>query len=194
MEQWQLVGLITRRSLVRIQLPLPTVKGQRRVPLAFLMPPSSSGLGRHPFKVEVRGSNPLGGTKRDTIRSSGLSRQGVLVTVGHIGPARLSRSCLSRPVQQFLSSARRCRPAPAEGPDSLLGRREGARESAAGSRASMRREVRSYFLLKAGGRGSPSCCRLAVRSPTSAATTTSQTAVEYGAHSGITSATRRTPA
>src|SRR5688500_12470319 len=26
-------------------------------------PPSSRGLGRHPFKVEIRGSNPLGGTK-----------------------------------------------------------------------------------------------------------------------------------
>ena len=26
------------------------------------VPPSSRGLGRHPFKVEIRGSNPLGGT------------------------------------------------------------------------------------------------------------------------------------
>ena len=25
-------------------------------------PPSSRGQGRHPFKVETRGSNPLGGT------------------------------------------------------------------------------------------------------------------------------------
>ena len=28
-------------------------------------PPSSRGLGRHPFKVEIRGSNPLGGTSHD---------------------------------------------------------------------------------------------------------------------------------
>src|SRR5690349_12585916 len=27
-------------------------------------PPSSSGQGRHPFKVEITGSNPVGGTKR----------------------------------------------------------------------------------------------------------------------------------
>src|SRR5580765_3512340 len=26
-------------------------------------PPSSSGLGHHPFKVEITGSNPVGGTK-----------------------------------------------------------------------------------------------------------------------------------
>lgn len=26
------------------------------------MPPSSSGLGRYPFKVEIAGSNPAGGT------------------------------------------------------------------------------------------------------------------------------------
>src|SRR3972149_11886567 len=30
--------------------------------LAGASPPSSRGLGRHPFKVEIRGSNPLGGT------------------------------------------------------------------------------------------------------------------------------------
>src|SRR4029077_12727108 len=29
---------------------------------AGALPPSSRGLGRHPFKVEIRGSNPLGGT------------------------------------------------------------------------------------------------------------------------------------
>ena len=29
------------------------------------VPPSSRGLGRHPFKVEIRGSNPLGGTLAD---------------------------------------------------------------------------------------------------------------------------------
>jgi hypothetical protein len=28
----------------------------------FLAPPSSRGLGRHPFKVEIAGSNPAGGT------------------------------------------------------------------------------------------------------------------------------------
>ena len=30
------------------------------------VPPSSRGLGRHPFKVEIRGSNPLGGTTPPT--------------------------------------------------------------------------------------------------------------------------------
>src|SRR4030066_2070496 len=30
--------------------------------LAGASPPSSRGLGRPPFKVEIRGSNPLGGT------------------------------------------------------------------------------------------------------------------------------------
>ena len=39
--------------------------GPPRRPLlhsAGASPPSSRGLGRHPFKVEIRGSNPLGGT------------------------------------------------------------------------------------------------------------------------------------
>ena len=39
--------------------------GDPRGPLldsAGPVPPSSRGLGRHPFKVEIRGSNPLGGT------------------------------------------------------------------------------------------------------------------------------------
>ena len=31
-------------------------------PRRATVPPSSRGLGRHPFKVEIRGSNPLGGT------------------------------------------------------------------------------------------------------------------------------------
>ena len=71
MEQWQLVGLITRRSLVRIQLPLP-VRARGVILLALSLwydsvccshlPPSSRGLGRRPFKAETRGSNPLGGT------------------------------------------------------------------------------------------------------------------------------------
>src|SRR5665647_2370737 len=74
MEQWQLVGLITRRSLVRIQLPLP-VRGRRQVRRPLLLPPSSSGPGRHPFKVEIRGSNPLGGTNEEP---SGPSRSGRL--------------------------------------------------------------------------------------------------------------------
>jgi hypothetical protein len=29
---------------------------------AAAAPPSSSGLGHHPFKVEIAGSNPAGGT------------------------------------------------------------------------------------------------------------------------------------
>ncbi len=30
--------------------------------VAIALPPSSRGLGRHPFKVEITGSNPVGGT------------------------------------------------------------------------------------------------------------------------------------
>ena len=30
---------------------------------SYLPPPSSRGLGRHPFKVEIAGSNPAGGTR-----------------------------------------------------------------------------------------------------------------------------------
>ncbi len=36
MEQWQLVGLITRRSMVRIHLPLPARGSHARIP--FLLP------------------------------------------------------------------------------------------------------------------------------------------------------------
>ena len=32
--------------------------------LPEVKPPSSSGLGRHPFKVKVAGSNPAGGTTK----------------------------------------------------------------------------------------------------------------------------------
>ena len=35
--------------------------GAPRVHSGGASPPSSRGLGRHPFKVEIRGSNPLGG-------------------------------------------------------------------------------------------------------------------------------------
>jgi hypothetical protein len=31
---------------------------------SFTAPPSSRGPGRHPFKVEIAGSNPAGGTTR----------------------------------------------------------------------------------------------------------------------------------
>ncbi len=41
---------------LRRPAPDPLVDSGRPVP------PSSRGLGRHPFKVEIRGSNPLGGT------------------------------------------------------------------------------------------------------------------------------------
>jgi hypothetical protein len=30
---------------------------------SYRWPPSSRGLGRHPFKVEIAGSNPAGGTR-----------------------------------------------------------------------------------------------------------------------------------
>ena len=38
------------------------------------MPPSSRGLGRHPFKVEIRGSNPLGGTPAGSFRRTASPR------------------------------------------------------------------------------------------------------------------------
>ena len=48
-------------------------------------PPSSRGLGRHPFKVEIRGSNPLGGTTR---RRSGLTQCAIIgLRAGHAAPA-----------------------------------------------------------------------------------------------------------
>jgi hypothetical protein len=40
---------------------------------AAVGPPSSRGPGRHPFKVEIRGSNPLGGTKPGT--QTGVGRK-----------------------------------------------------------------------------------------------------------------------
>lgn len=42
--------------------------------LPEVKPPSSSGLGRHPFKVKVAGSNPAGGTMN---RTPALYRVGV---------------------------------------------------------------------------------------------------------------------
>src|SRR5439155_6835924 len=59
-----------RRGAPRARIPaglasatlaeLPPVARCQAVPTR---PPSSRGLGRHPFKVEIRGSNPLGGTR-----------------------------------------------------------------------------------------------------------------------------------
>src|SRR5690606_29963916 len=62
MEQWQLVGLITRRSGVRIPLPQPQRARGWLASGPRLLPPSSSGPGRGPFKAEIGGSNPPGGT------------------------------------------------------------------------------------------------------------------------------------
>jgi hypothetical protein len=39
------------------------------------MPPSSRGLGRSPFKAEIAGSNPAGGTPRACSGSPGFFRQ-----------------------------------------------------------------------------------------------------------------------
>ena len=54
---WQLaltvsLGIETHRALI----------GTLLINSGAVAPPSSRGLGRHPFKVEIRGSNPLGGT------------------------------------------------------------------------------------------------------------------------------------
>ena len=67
---------------------LTRLEGARPGPSARLRPaapPSSRGLGRHPFKVEIRGSNPLGGTNSDRRRrrssptAAGRSASGVLL-------------------------------------------------------------------------------------------------------------------
>ena len=48
-------------SQPRLRPPGPGARGPL-VDSRGTRPPSSRGLGRHPFKVEIRGSNPLGGT------------------------------------------------------------------------------------------------------------------------------------
>ncbi len=41
------------------------------------LPPWSSGLGRHPFKVKNAGSNPAGGTVRECLRAPFFRRRTV---------------------------------------------------------------------------------------------------------------------
>ena len=56
-------------------------------------PPSSRGLGRHPFKVEIRGSNPLGGTPAVLRRTTGPVVPGRSPPVrGRVRPPAGSRS------------------------------------------------------------------------------------------------------
>ena len=73
--RWRDRGHHRRRLRGRRDHPVPAVPdahglgaaGKRPRPDPLVdsgrpVPPSSRGLGRHPFKVEIRGSNPLGGT------------------------------------------------------------------------------------------------------------------------------------
>ena len=73
--------------------------GLRRVPRRRLSapPPSSRGLGRHPFKVEIRGSNPLGGT-RVAVSSFLLpyTQAGRVSPEPLIGPFKAGVSCVQK--------------------------------------------------------------------------------------------------
>lgn len=48
---------LTHRTLT------PTYIGSNPIPSANIVSPSTNWLSRHPFKVEVTGSNPVGDTK-----------------------------------------------------------------------------------------------------------------------------------
>src|SRR5215213_11157418 len=62
------------------------------------MPRSSSGLGRHPFKVEITGSNPVRGTNQ-RLRSLAEDRQPSLFSVSNnrAAPLEFSDAGISSP-------------------------------------------------------------------------------------------------
>ena len=85
---------------------LPTICERLKSLLySFPLSPSSSGQGRHPFKVDIAGSNPLGApfafcTNPLDVKSGGFVAFHVVVQ-RHYAPLRRSRS----PVDERLSAA-----------------------------------------------------------------------------------------
>lgn len=83
-----------------------------RIPRGLLyfsaLSPSSSGLGRRPFKAKIAGSNPAGGTTEAPARSS-LGRPGFSHAVRRGSNREVAR--LSKRVQAFASERARARSA-----------------------------------------------------------------------------------
>ena len=83
-----------------------------RIPRGLLyfsaLSPSSSGLGRRPFKAKIAGSNPAGGTTEAPARSS-LGRPGFSHAVRRSSNREVAR--LSKRVQAFASERARARSA-----------------------------------------------------------------------------------
>jgi hypothetical protein len=61
----ELVGNYQPREMIALDRMRLTDPLERNLYFPYFSgsPPSSRGLGRHPFKVEIAGSNPAGGTK-----------------------------------------------------------------------------------------------------------------------------------